>query len=85
MCVRSIFWFIEIVVILFVVIMADMSAFVPKKMAEWERKVDHLIWQIEVTSDEKWEELTKLQGLIGNLFDLKLQVLLKAINKSFTF
>ncbi|XP_046633974.1 uncharacterized protein LOC124313215 [Daphnia pulicaria] len=44
--------------------MADMSAFVPKKMAEWERKVDHLIWQIEVTSDEKWEELTKLQGLI---------------------
>ena len=47
--------------------MADMSSFVPKKMAEWERKVDHLIWQIEVTSDEKWEELIKLQGLVGNL------------------
>nr|CAH0105227.1 unnamed protein product [Daphnia galeata] len=44
--------------------MADMSAFVPKKMAEWERKVDHLIWQIEVTSDEKWEDLAKLQGLV---------------------
>lgn len=47
--------------------MADMSLFVPKKMAEWERKVDHLIWQIEVASDEKWEELIKLQGLVGNL------------------
>ncbi|KAK4004487.1 thioredoxin domain-containing protein 3 isoform X1 [Daphnia magna] len=44
--------------------MADMSLFVPKKMAEWERKVDHLIWQIEVASDEKWEELIKLQGLV---------------------
>ncbi|XP_057373096.1 thioredoxin domain-containing protein 3-like isoform X1 [Daphnia carinata] len=44
--------------------MADMSVFVPKKMAEWERKVDHLIWQIEVASDEKWEELVKLRGLV---------------------
>ena len=51
--------------------MADMSAFVPKKMAEWERKVDHLIWQIEVTSDEKWEELAKLQGLVGKLLKFK--------------
>jgi thiol-disulfide isomerase/thioredoxin len=30
--------------------------------------VDHVAWQIEVANNEEWEELTKLQGLVGKIF-----------------
>nr|CAH0105225.1 unnamed protein product [Daphnia galeata] len=33
-------------------------------MAAGKKRVDHVAWQIEVTNNEEWEELTKLQGLV---------------------
>ena len=37
-----------------------------RKMAAGKKRVDHVAWQIEVVTNEEWEELVKLQGLIGN-------------------
>ncbi|XP_045031124.1 thioredoxin domain-containing protein 3 isoform X2 [Daphnia magna] len=33
-------------------------------MAAGKKRVDHVAWQIEVATNEEWEELTKLQGLV---------------------
>ncbi len=38
-----------------------------RKMAAGKKRVDHVAWQIEVANNEEWEELTKLQGLVGKL------------------
>lgn len=39
-----------------------------RKMAAGKKRVDHVAWQIEVANNEEWEELTKLQGLVGKNF-----------------
>jgi hypothetical protein len=43
------------------------GALLARKMAAGKKRVDHVAWQIEVTNNEEWEELTKLQGLVGKL------------------
>lgn len=43
------------------------GALLARKMAGSKKRVDHVAWQIEVATNEDWEELTKLQGLVGKL------------------
>ncbi|KAI9561370.1 hypothetical protein GHT06_012327 [Daphnia sinensis] len=40
------------------------GALLARKMAAGKKRVDHVAWQIEVATNEEWEELTKLQGLV---------------------
>lgn len=42
------------------------GALLARKMAAGKKRVDHVAWQIEVATNEEWDELLKLQGLIGN-------------------
>lgn len=48
------------------------GALLARKMAGGKKRVDHVAWQIEVTTNEEWEDLIKLQGLIGELNYLKI-------------
>lgn len=48
------------------------GALLARKMAAGKKRVDHVAWQIEVATNEEWEELTKLQGLVGKYFEWKL-------------
>ena len=45
-------------------------------MAAGKKRVDHVAWQIEVVTNEEWEELVKLQGLIGNSVYKQLKLVL---------
>ena len=47
-----------------------------RKMAAGKKRVDHVAWQIEVVTNEEWEELVKLQGLIGNSVYKQLKLVL---------
>ena len=38
-----------------------------RKMAGGKKRVDHVQWQLEITNNEEWEDLLKLQGLVGEL------------------
>jgi hypothetical protein len=54
-----------------------------RKMAAGKKRVDHVAWQIEVANNEEWEELTKLQGLVGkNLLKIVRLKILSAPSKS---
>ncbi|KAK4004485.1 hypothetical protein OUZ56_006218 [Daphnia magna] len=55
------------------------GALLARKMAAGKKRVDHVAWQIEVATNEEWEELTKLQGLVV-LADLSRKSLPSGIN-----
>jgi len=41
------------------------AAMMMKKMAAAKKRVDQVAWQIEVATDEEWDDLMKNTGLIG--------------------
>lgn len=59
-----------------------------KKMATAKKRVDQVAWQIEVSTDEEWDDLIKNTGLIGKYlfsFPFKTRSKLTFIFKWLTF